>query len=147
MAKQRRRNVGVAAFTDENDDDLEVDSQEDDAEESEEPMAKETAKAKARKAAEAEAAAEEEEEDDDEEITDDAEDEEEVDEEEDDDEDEDSSGFTPWIYHTEADWSLSDAFTNVDKGDPIIIYDVDNDVWYKLAPIKVGELPAEEATA
>lgn len=139
MAKERRRNVGVEAFTDDDNDDLEVASNDDDADESEGyEMSKETAKAKGRKKAEVE----EEEDEDDEEVKDEITDDDDVDDDEDDDEDEDDpNAFTPWIFHEEATWTLDEAFKNVDSGDPVIIYDADNDRWYKMMPIRVGELP------
>lgn len=153
---KRRQRVGVEPFVDDVDDDEDSDLISDDEnisdEELERLMAKDTAKNKARRAA-----AEAEEPDEDEVEDDEAEDEDEDTEDEDESEDEDSddddddededeeetSGFTPWIYTDEAEWELTDAFKNVDRGDNVIIYDAANDRWYKMMPIRVGEIPPE----
>jgi hypothetical protein len=159
MAKSRRR-VGVDPFT-EDAEELELVDLDDEEMESR-IMAKETAKKKARKAAEAEAVEDDDDEDEEEvddeaEVEDDDEDEEDDDEDEEDDEEgeddedpedeedeSDPDAFIPWILHDEAEWELQEALDNVGKGDPVIIYDAKNNNWFKLQPIKVGEVPATE---
>lgn len=137
-----RKNVGIETFT-EDADELELI----DDDEEEPVMAKDQAKAKARRAA-AEAVDEEDDEDveteeDDDEVDEPEDDDEGTEDDEDEDEDVDPNAFIPWIYHEDADWDLQEAFDAVGKGDPVVIYDLKNNVWYKFMPIRVGELPAE----
>lgn len=112
----------------------------------EDEMAKETAKAKSRRAAEVE----DDEDDDDEEVeetddddTDDEtdEDEESDDDDDDDDEEDDFSNFKPFIVHEDQEWELEDVLANASGGEVVTLYHLESGHWYKLQPIKVGEVP------
>lgn len=63
-------------------------------------------------------------------------DEDEVDEEV----DEDSNSFAPYIAHKDQEWEVSTLFEEAEEGATIIVYDMDNERWYKFLPITVGEV-------
>lgn len=74
--------------------------------------------------------------DDDDEVDDDG-------DEEDDEAEEDPNAFKPFIIHEDQEWELNEIVGAADNGEIIIFYDLDTGRWYKLLPIKVGEVPTE----
>jgi hypothetical protein len=134
-----KKKTGVEPFLDNLDDEVIND---DDDDESEEVMAKETAKAKARRTKEVEEEDEDEVEEEDDEATDEAEDDTEDDDEDDDEEPDEYAAFTPFIVHENQEWELDDILTESNPGEDVFLYHLQSGHWYKLAAIKIGELPA-----
>lgn len=55
----------------------------------------------------------------------------------------DPNAFAPYIIHENQEWDLAGdegILNDVDNGQTVILYDLDNERWYKLMPIKVGEV-------
>lgn len=133
----KKKENDVEAFEDEDleDEDIEDDDV-DDAEDEDEDEDDEPLKAKGRKK--------------------DSEDEDEDDEDDDEDEDENrltDVGFAPFIVSENQEWEIADIIASADSGDVIYLYappalDDDDEPtspakWYKLVPVKIGEVLAE----
>lgn len=133
MAKSKKES-GVEPFEPE---DEVIEDSDDDDNDQEDDVSKETAKAKARRA-EAET---DDDEDDDEDVEDSAEDDDEEEDDDDDTEDDEFAGFKPFIVHDEQEWDLDEVLGSADGGETVVIYHLESGHWYKLQPIKVGEVP------
>lgn len=132
------KKTGVEPF--EPEDELEEDSDENN---SEDEMAKETAKAKSRRASEVEEDDEDETDEDEatDEVDDEAEDEDDDETDDEDEEEDDYANFKPFIVHEEQEWDLDEVLGNADGGEVVTLYHLESGHWYKLQPIKVGEVP------
>jgi len=52
----------------------------------------------------------------------------------------DEDTFAPYIVHEEQEWTLASALQDTANGESVYLFDLENERWFKLQPIKVGEI-------